>query len=135
MWSGLGCISHDVARALLPAAASQWWGGPPGRGALWARTASSRGWHSGAGVPQGASRPTGASAADQGVRPTISADRPMVCERCGLDGLLNTVLFHFPVERGAADAEQARRLAALSAGGGQRVGDGVALAFGEGNDR
>jgi hypothetical protein len=32
--------------------------------------------------------------------------------------LLNTVLFHLPVESGAADAEQARRLAAPSLGRG-----------------
>src|ERR1022692_2638126 len=47
-----------------------WWGGPPGRGALWARTPSSRCRNNDIGTLQGASRPTGASAADQGVRPT-----------------------------------------------------------------
>src|ERR1035438_5717177 len=43
-----------------------WWGGPPGpRG-----TPSSRSRHNDIGIMRGASRPTGASAADQGVRPT-----------------------------------------------------------------
>src|ERR1017187_8444237 len=43
------------------------WGGPPGpRG-----TPSSRSRNNGVSIVQGASRPTGASAADQGVRPTI----------------------------------------------------------------
>src|ERR1019366_5406212 len=50
------------------------WGGPPGRGALWARTPSSRGWNNWVSIMQSARRPTGASAADRGVRPTINAD-------------------------------------------------------------
>ncbi len=46
----------------------QWWGGPPGpRG-----TSPSRGRNNDMGILQGAGRPTGASAADQGVRPTIN---------------------------------------------------------------
>jgi hypothetical protein len=44
-----------------------WWGGPPGpRG-----TPSSRSRNNDRSILQGACRPTGASAADQGVRPTI----------------------------------------------------------------
>src|ERR1019366_5802350 len=50
------------------------WGGPPGRGALWARTPSSRGWNNWVSIMQSARRPTGASAANRGVRPTINAD-------------------------------------------------------------
>src|ERR1035438_4647522 len=60
-WTPIECHSIFPSSGL-----SNWWGGPPGRGALWARTPSSR-------IFQGAGRPTGASAADQGVRPTISA--------------------------------------------------------------
>ena len=44
----------------------EWWGGPPGpRGSPWTRCR-----HNGVSIRKGASRPTGASAADQGVRPT-----------------------------------------------------------------
>src|ERR1035438_9633628 len=44
-----------------------WWGGPPGpRG-----TPASRCRNNEIGILQGASRPTGASAADRGVRPTV----------------------------------------------------------------
>jgi hypothetical protein len=48
-----------------------WWGGPLGRGALWARTPSRRR-HNAVGILQGANRPTGASAAVQGDRPTMN---------------------------------------------------------------
>src|ERR1039457_3303652 len=47
-----------------------WWGGPPGPGG----TPSSRNRYNDISILQGASRPTGASAADQGVRPTINTD-------------------------------------------------------------
>ena len=44
------------------------WGGPPGP----RRTPSSRSRNNDISILQGASRPTGASAADRGVRPTIN---------------------------------------------------------------
>src|ERR1035438_8759394 len=69
------CSAFDVGRAILPNAAyflpklktrRKWWGGPPGpRG-----TPSSRCRNNDISTLQGVSRPTGASAADQGVRPT-----------------------------------------------------------------
>src|ERR1035441_153706 len=47
-----------------------WWGGPPGRGALWARMPSTRHRHNVIDILHGASSPTGASAADRGAGPT-----------------------------------------------------------------
>jgi hypothetical protein len=57
-----------LSPALAEAAGGDWWGGPPGPHG----TPSSRCPNNDIDILQGAGRPTGASAADQGVRPTIS---------------------------------------------------------------
>src|ERR1035438_1323154 len=67
---GTSRITIDDGRAVAELV-----GRPPGRGALWARTPSSRSRHNDIGILRGASRPTGASAADQGVRPTNPGDQ------------------------------------------------------------
>src|SRR5471030_548232 len=47
--------------------------------------------------------------------------------------IVNAVLFHFPVKRGAADAEKFGRFASFAVGGGERIGNGLPGAVRNGN--
>src|ERR1019366_187220 len=64
LWGSLAGVPYGSGRLAI----QPWWGGPLGpRG-----TPSSRSRNAGVSILHGASRPTGASAADPGVRPTRS---------------------------------------------------------------
>jgi hypothetical protein len=85
-----------LSPALAEAAGGNWWGGPPGpRG-----TPSSRCRANDTSIMQGAGRPTGASAADQGVRPTDPSSTADL-GRPGGSGLKSAPPFHF--NRGDGD--------------------------------